>query len=131
MSEADSNYRAWLRKAEHDLLNIENNLAAVRTPWDTVCYHAQQAAEKTLKAFLVYHGQVPPRTHDLVALLTRCVDINAALTDLEKDCRNLTFYAVSARYPDDHYEPGEADGRAMTAAARRIQQRVLALIPAQ
>lgn len=36
----------WVEKAEHDLLNIDNNLAASHVPWDTVCFHAQQAAEK-------------------------------------------------------------------------------------
>lgn len=129
MSAPESAHRAWLVKAEHDLLNVENNLAASRVPWDTVCFHAQQAAEKVLKALLVYHGERPPHTHDLVALLTRCVDAGADLGDLEEDCRNLTFFAVSARYPDDLYEPDEADGRSMTAAAYRVRDRVLALLP--
>jgi hypothetical protein len=51
MSSPESNFSAWLRKADHDLLNIRNNLAAKDIPWDTVCFHAQQAAEKVLKAF--------------------------------------------------------------------------------
>ncbi len=72
MSAPDSPYEAWLRKAEHDLLNIDNNLAAARIPWDTICFHAQQAAEKLLKAFLIYHGRDVVRTHDLIALLARC-----------------------------------------------------------
>ena len=95
----------------------------------TVCFHAQQAAEKVLKALLVYHGERPPRTHDLVVLLTRCIDAGARLDDLEEDCRDLTFFAVSARYPDDLYEPDETDGRAMTAAAYRVRGRVLTLLP--
>jgi HEPN domain-containing protein len=33
----------WLRKAEQDLQNIRNNLAADNIPTDTVCFHAQQA----------------------------------------------------------------------------------------
>ncbi len=45
--------RAWVLKAEHDLLNIKNNLAAPEVPWDTVCFHAQQCSEKYLKALLV------------------------------------------------------------------------------
>ena len=57
MSAPETNYKAWLVKAENDLLNIENNLAAAQVPWDTVSFHAQQAAEKLLKAFLVYHGR--------------------------------------------------------------------------
>jgi len=129
MSVPESNERAWLVKAEHDLLNIENNLAAAHIPWDTVCYHAQQAAEKVLKAFLVHHGQQPPRTHDLVALLTRCSEINPSLAGLEEDCRDLTFFAVSARYPDDLYEPDEADGRAMVAAVGRVRKSVLDTLP--
>ena len=72
MSSPEPNVRAWLRKAEHDRLNIENNLAATEIPWDTVCFHAQQAAEKLLKGFLLSHGHDVTRTHDLVALLTEC-----------------------------------------------------------
>ena len=53
MSGRESNYASWLAKAEHDLLNIRNNLSAVQVPWDTVCFHAQQAAEKCLKALLI------------------------------------------------------------------------------
>lgn len=34
--------RSWVSKAEHELLNIENNLAAKGIPWDTVGFHAQQ-----------------------------------------------------------------------------------------
>jgi hypothetical protein len=48
-----SNCIAWLSKAENDLLNIENNLSAARVPWDTICFHAQQAAEKLLKGWEV------------------------------------------------------------------------------
>jgi hypothetical protein len=41
MNAPKTNYHAWLAKAESALLNIENNLAAKRVPWDTVCFHAQ------------------------------------------------------------------------------------------
>jgi len=34
MSAPKTNYKAWLSKAENDLLNIENNLAAANVPWD-------------------------------------------------------------------------------------------------
>lgn len=128
MNGPESNYRLWIKKADHDLLNIRNNLVAEREPWDTVCYHAQQAAEKTLKAFLVRHGKDAPHTHDMVVLLTECVELTPGLIELEEDCRNLTYFAVSSRYPDDLYEPGESDGRAMVAAAERIRERLLASI---
>lgn len=129
MSSRQSNYTAWLAKAESDLLNIENNLAAGRVPWDTVCFHAQQAAEKLLKAYLVYQGHTPTRTHDLVALLARCVAIDTGLAILENDCRSLTYYAVGSRYPDDLFEPEESDARAMLEAVHRIKVAIHTLLP--
>jgi HEPN domain-containing protein len=125
MSARDPDYAPWLAKARNDLLNIENNLAARQVPWDTVCFHAQQAAEKHLKAFLVSHGQTPPRTHDLVALLADCARIDAGLAALEDECRALTYYSVGVRYPADLYEPTEADGRRMVAAAHRVRKEIL------
>ena len=38
--------QTWIAKAESDLLNIRNNLKAEQIPWDTICFHAQQAAER-------------------------------------------------------------------------------------
>jgi len=129
MSATETNYESWLAKAEHDLLNIENNLAAAEITWDTVCFHAQQAAEKLLKAFLIFHRQTPPRTHDLIVLLTGCVEIEEELRLLESDCRQLTYHAVSVRYPSDLFEPGEEDGRPLVDAALRVREEVLRRLP--
>jgi HEPN domain-containing protein len=60
-----------------------------------------------LKAFLVHQGSDLSKTHDLVALLAQCVGHEASLNALETDCRKLTSYGVTARYPDDLFEPGE------------------------
>jgi HEPN domain-containing protein len=125
----ETNFRAWVEKAAHDLLNIENNLQAQEVPWDTVCFHAQQAIEKTLKAFLVLHERPLLRTHDLVALLASCVTVEPSLADLEGDCRDLTYFAVGVRYPEDLFEPTEEDGRKMVAACRSVHRRVLGLMP--
>jgi len=125
----ESNYKSWLRKAENDLLNIDNNLSAERIPWDTICFHAQQAAEKTLKAFLAYNACNLTRTHDLVALLALAVELDSGLSDLEEDCRKLTYYAVGARYPDDLYESNESDSREMIAASQRIRARINSRLP--
>lgn len=130
MSNVDSPYRRWRSKAENDLLNIRNNLRSKRVPWDTVCFHAQQAAEKTLKAFLVFKGWEPSRTHDLVALLAVCAEIEPGLADLEEDCRKLTAYSVGARYPDDLFEPDEDDGREMVAATQRVCGKMAEFLPA-
>src|ERR1035438_8315582 len=69
--------RQWVRKAEHDL-EAAARIMAIKEgcPFDTVCFHCQQAAEKYLKCLLTYLGIQAPRTHDLKAL--------AALIPLEQ-----------------------------------------------
>lgn len=122
--------RAWIAKAEADLLNVENNIAAKDVPWDTVCFHAQQAAEKYLKAFLVARGERPPRTHDLVPLLARCVDLDSGLGALAEDCLRLTSFAIGARYPlDIPDEIGEDDGHSMYEAAKRVRRAIRERLP--
>ena len=128
MSGPQSNCAAWLSKAENDLLNIENNLAAARVPWDTVCFHAQQAAEKLLKGFLVFHGRGLIHTHDLIALLSACTQVNPSLAKLQQDCQRLTYYAVAARYPHDFHEPNEEDGREMIEAVRHVRTEILSCL---
>jgi HEPN domain-containing protein len=129
MSVPESNYKMWLAKAENDLLNIENNLAAPHIPWDTICFHAQQAVEKLLKAFLVHHGKTLVRTHDLIALLAACAEIDPSLAGLQEDCQELGYYAVASRYPADLYEPEEKEARQMVDAARRVRAEILACLP--
>ena len=58
--------RAWVRKAEHDLEAARRIMAAEDgCPYDTVCFHCQQACEKYLKALLTFGGIHAPRAHDL------------------------------------------------------------------
>jgi HEPN domain-containing protein len=130
MPAPESNFLSWVAKADSDLLNIENNLAADEVPWDTVCFHAQQAAEKMLKAILVFHGILPPRTHDLVALLAHCIRFHPSLAALEDSCRRLTYYAVAARYPDDLYQLSEEDARPLVATAHQVRAEILRHLPA-
>ena len=84
MKPTESNWRSWVAKAENDLLCIRNNLSAEHVPWDVVCYHAQQAAEKMLKAFLASRGRAPRKTHDLIALLGECVECESELASLSE-----------------------------------------------
>lgn len=129
MSSPESNFASWLRKADHDLLNITNNVSAPQIPWDTICFHAQQIAEKVLKGFLVYHGRDLMKTHDLVAFLAQCVIFDQSLAVLEVDCRALTSFGIVSRYPDDVFEPDETDGREMIEAAQRVRKTILSKLP--
>ena len=119
---------AWVAKAQSDLLCIENNLSAAEVPWDAVCFHAHQAAEKMLKALLISQGAAPARTHDLGALLGESVAQGAPLAALQADCDFLNLYAVASRYPGAGPEPTESVGRRAIAAAKRVHQAVLPLL---
>ncbi len=90
--------RQWLAKAENDLLNADNNLKSESIPYDTVCFHCQQAAEKLLKAYLVATGVQPPFTHDLLLLLEEILPYCADAETLRDDLALLMPYAVGVRY---------------------------------
>ena len=119
---------SWVAKADNDLLCIENNLNDPRVPWDVVCFHAQQVAEKMLKAFLVAQGATVARTHDVLALVDECTAAGAPLAPFRTDAALLTQYAVAFRYPVLGGEPDEVEGRAAIAAARRIYDVIRALL---
>ena len=120
--------KAWVLKAEHDLLNIENNLAARDVPWDTVGFHAQQCVEKYLKALLISRQVDPPKIHDLTELYALLpdgllVDFNVRLLE------ELNPYSIEGRYPGV-WEPVE-QGEALRAvdAARTIRQAIRRILP--
>lgn len=122
---AATNFKRWLQKAENDRLAMRNNIEAAQVPWDAVCFHAQQMAEKLLKAYLVLHGLPVSKTHDLVALLSACRTIDDALGEHEELCERLSQYAVRVRYPDDLFEPDEKIGREMAALAEQLREALL------
>jgi HEPN domain-containing protein len=61
--------RAWLNKARHDLKSAQRLGAGADPLYDTAVFHCQQAAEKAVKACLVFYDQVFGKTHDLRLLI--------------------------------------------------------------
>lgn len=112
--------KAWVAKAFNDLLCITNNVHADEVPWDTVAYHAQQAAEKMLKACLVSRGIEVPRTHDLGRLVGECLAAGIPIDAVTQDCDLLTPYGISSRYPGDEPDVLEVEARQAVEAAQRI-----------
>lgn len=112
--------RQWLAKAQNDLLNADNNLKSEVIPFDTICFHAQQAAEKLLKAYLVAKGIQPPITDDLLLLLEQILPHCADAETLRGDLALLMPYAVGVRYPDTLLAPTHEDAREARQAAQSV-----------
>jgi HEPN domain-containing protein len=90
----------WVEKAEGDFVTARRERYARRTPnYDAACFHAQQMAEKYLKAFLQEHQMSIPRIHDLVELLTICQPVEPSFILVESELKSLNGYAVGVRYP--------------------------------
>ena len=92
---------AWrsLRLADRDVqaFDILRESEAHAT---VVCFHAQQAVEKSLKAVLLSQRIEFERTHDLVSL-ARLLDEHEAVVPVEQDrLRLLNPFAVAFRYDD-------------------------------
>lgn len=121
--------RQWIAKANNDLLNADNNLNAKDVPYDTVCFHCQQAAEKFLKAYLVSQEQPHPFTHDLLLLLERILPFCPDAERLRDDLSLLLPYAVEIRYPDDTCMPSERDATEARTAAANVQRWLQTVIP--
>jgi HEPN domain-containing protein len=112
----------WLRKADSDMENAELCLAAGKS-LDTACFHCQQAAEKSIKAYLIANKANFPLIHDLKRLLDNCSRINSAFDALAADALRLTPYAVATRY-DDAFWPEIEEVQEAMKSARAIRSAV-------
>lgn len=113
----------WLDYADEDLRLARHALTlASGVPYRLVAYHAQQCAEKSLKAYLVFHRIDFPYTHNISRLLELCRDV-APWSDTLLDAEELSVYAVTTRYPGEDEEVTEQEAlRAIELAAvvRRV-----------
>ena len=121
--------RAWIEKAEHDLKTAEHTLRlSDDCPFDTICFHAQQCAEKYLKALLVYSRREFPKTHDLAALLRLLSSEPTLQTDVDA-LLALNRYTVEARYPGDWEPMDRPEAERAVELARKLRTAVRALLP--
>ena len=120
----------WVAKAENDLKTARQMLKLGEDcPTDIVCFHAQQCAEKYIKALLVLDGIDFPKTHH-IARLNKLLPARFRLGLTVEEQRRLTDYATGARYPGwDEIPLGEA--RRAVALARRVRKGSRALLPAR
>jgi HEPN domain-containing protein len=120
-----------VHRAEEDFLLARAALRRkVLLPYGTT-FHAQQCAEKYLKALLVSCRQAFPRTHDSVVLHNLCTQ-NSLSVPIDPDLlARLTGYAVQVRYPGKDPTPDEAREALQIAQAVRRWARVVLRPPSR
>jgi HEPN domain-containing protein len=122
MSEAEhtAEVRRWLRYAQEDLIAAESLIVLQTIASRHVCWLAQQAVEKALKAVLVFLQIDFPRRHDLA--LRNLIPVGWPLKEEHPDLADLTEWAVEARYPGDWPDATEEDARSAMQQARAVGQ---------
>ena len=93
----------WISKAEGDfaLVERESRVRKNRNN-DAICFHAQQCAEKYLKARLSEAAKAFPKIHDLTVLLDMVQKLEPMWEAHRRDLAFLTDFAVKFRYPGEY-----------------------------
>jgi HEPN domain-containing protein len=123
--------RSWLLKASKDLAAATYESQATPPFSEDIVFHAQQAVEKGLKAFLTWHGRPFRKTHNLVELGEACAQIDPSMETLLRRAAPLTEYAWKFRYPGDPAEPTADETALALATANEVYDALLIRFPAE
>jgi HEPN domain-containing protein len=101
----------WLRHARSNLARCRSDRRLPDVLFEDLCFDAQQAAEKAVKAVLVSKGRRFPKTHDLAELLDLVATTGTEVPPDVLEAKRLTPYAVAGRYPGVSEDASEEDYR--------------------
>jgi len=93
----------WIEYADEDWRLASFALEGMSScvPYRLIAYHAQQCAEKYLKAFLVFREVDFPYTHNISLLLELC-EKQASWVERLRAAKTLSRFAATVRYPGDY-----------------------------
>jgi HEPN domain-containing protein len=113
----------WVDKAEEDFIVARRELRARKSPSpNAVCFHAQQCAEKYLKARLQEAGIAFPRTHHLPSLLNLVLAVEPLWSSLLPGLQQLDQFSVAVRYPG--FSANRQDALAAMKRSREVREEV-------
>lgn len=111
--------RGWLLRASEDLRAGRHDLTAVPPLLNDGAFHAQQCAEKAMKAYLVHREQPFRKTHNLTELGGAVARLEPRLEGVMRSASLMTEFAWRFRYPGGAATVSHADaGRALDLASR-------------
>ncbi len=119
-------HEPWIMKAEEDLLTCKILLDSDDCPSMAVCFHAQQACEKFLKAFLTANNVEFPKIHDLIILIEDfCAQVNISFSRLKPQLLYMSEYATNARYPGNRFPPSLSEAKEAYETALSVRDFVM------
>lgn len=121
--------RGWVLKANSDLADARRTIES-DGPYDTACFHCQQAAEKYLKAFLAWHNCEIPKTHDIEELLLICSERHDSLKKIDFPAEELSSYAVEMRY-DSEFWPDRETAKLALEQVEKLWEMLRGTLPDQ
>lgn len=121
--------RSWLIKAHRDLLSARELADGETSLLDTAAYHCQQAAEKAVKGYLLFHDVRFERTPDIEVLVSQAVTIDPVFIECVELARLLTPLAVEYRNPGDYIEPEPEEFKEAFKSACILYNFILAQLP--
>ena len=122
---------SWLIKAQRDLAAARRLVNDPEPYLDTAIYHCQQAAEKAIKAVLVFHDQPFEKTHDIEALISLVITFEPRLSEWIDVGERLTPYATTYRYPGESLEPSREEFDLALKSAEDFYAFVLSILPSE
>jgi len=91
--------REWMNRARSNLAKARSGFEIPEVYLDDLCFDAQQAAEKAIKAILIQLGVRFPYVHDLAQLLALVEEAGQVPPQTVRQAAGLAEYAVAGRYP--------------------------------
>ena len=116
-------HKKWLKIVEDDLRSSKGLLKI--EVFSTATYHCQQAAEKVLKAYLVFKKHKVIKIHDLMQLIVLCCKFDKTFEKLYDDAERLNPFSTKFRYTTEFDIPDYADTKSAIGQAQRIVDFVL------
>jgi HEPN domain-containing protein len=98
----------WLDHAEDDFNAIQKLMRGKKPSIYGACFHAQQCAEKYMKAMLVKCGKRFPMIHDLPTINNLMQQAGIEMQIPENDLALLSSYVIRARYAEERPEMEDA-----------------------
>ncbi len=112
----------WLVRAKSNLSIAKWAEKEKNVFYEDLCFEAEQAAEKALKALCILFDVKFPRTHNIHYLVELLDNSSLKLPEELTDITELTNYSVETRYPGE-YEPVSREEyiRAITLSTKLIE----------